>query len=60
MLLNIITESQKHTLIVISAAETVRQKFKGILEAFATCHGIYNGNVLKEEAIQQIGNVKYG
>ena len=48
-------ESKKHIPPVASLAQDTCQRFRGAFTAFSKCHNIYNGNILTDEAIGQIG-----
>ena len=48
-------ESKNHVPAVASLALNTCERFRGAFIAFSKCHNIYNGNVLTDEAIDQIG-----
>jgi hypothetical protein len=51
-------ESKKHIPPVASLAAETSKRFRGAFVTFSKCHGIYNGNVLTNEAIDQIGECR--
>jgi hypothetical protein len=51
-------ESKNHIPPIASLAKDTCQRFRGALSSFSKCHSIYNGNVLSDEAIEQIGEIQ--
>ena len=48
-------EGRNHSPAIASLADEACGRFRGAFTAFSKCHAIYNGNVLSDAAIDQIG-----